>query len=207
MDFTKLIGKLRNLFAKDSSGHDFHHTMRVYQNAMVIARTEDCDREVVALGALLHDVDDRKLFATENYENARKLLTFYGASEALTQKVIDLIAAVSFSAGKIPDTVEGKIVQDADRLDAMGAIGIARTFAYGGSRGTPMYDPKIPPRENMTPEQYRSHKGTSFNHFYEKLLKLKDGMHTDKAKEMAAHRHTFLETFVQEFLQECSAEK
>ena len=202
MHFDQLIAQLRQLFAGDRSGHDFHHTIRVYQNALTIAREETCDQEVVALGALLHDADDRKLFSTENYENARKMLADYGASADLTEKVIDVIGAVSFSAGKTPETIEGKIVQDADRLDALGAIGIARTFAYGGSHGTPMYDPEIPPRENMTPGQYRAHKGTSFNHFYEKLLKLKDLMHTKKAQEMAAHRHAFLETFAQEFLQE-----
>ncbi|MBO5837174.1 MAG: HD domain-containing protein [Oscillospiraceae bacterium] len=202
MDITKLKEEIRCLFDQDASGHDYYHTMRVYQNAMTIAQQENCDREVVALGALLHDADDRKLFSTENYENARKLLAFYGASGELTEKVVSLIATVSFGGGKTPDTIEGKIVQDADRLDALGAIGIARTFAYGGSHSTPMYDPEIPPRENMTPEQYRNHKGTSFNHFYEKLLKLKDTMHTKKAKELAAHRHAFLETFAQEFLQE-----
>ncbi len=202
MDLTKLIGDVRTLFAGDSSGHDFHHTMRVYRNAMAIAKETACHEEAVALGALLHDADDQKLFSTENYENARKLLKRNGASADLEEKVIDVISTVSFSAGKTPRTIEGKIVQDADRLDALGAIGIARTFAYGGSHGTPMYDPEIPPRENMTPSQYRNHTGTSFNHFYEKLLKLKDGMHTQKAKEMAAHRHAFIETFAREFLQE-----
>lgn len=207
MDFTQLITRLQQLFAKDASGHDFYHTMRVYRNAMTIAKETACDKEVVALGALLHDADDKKLFSTKNYENARKLLAVYGASTQLEEKVIDVISTVSFGGGKTPHTLEGEIVQDADRLDALGAIGIARTFAYGGSHGTPMYDPEIPPRENMTPEQYRSHKGTSFNHFYEKLLKLKDGMHTQKAKEMAAHRHAFLETFAQEFLEEWNAKR
>ena len=207
MGFETLIDGLRQLFAADAGGHDFHHTMRVYQNAMTIAGEENCDREVVALGALLHDADDRKLFSTEDYANARKLLAFYGASPELTGKVISVIDTVSFSTGKIPDSLEGEIVQDADRLDALGAIGIARTFAYGGSHGTPMYDPEIPPRENMTPEQYRNYKGTSFNHFYEKLLKLKNMMHTKKAKEMADHRHAFLETFAEEFLQEWNAKR
>ena len=202
MELTKLVEDVRRLFAGDSSGHDFYHTMRVYRNAMTIAEETPCDSQVVALGALLHDADDRKIFATENYENARSLLKSYGATDQLEEAVIHVISTVSFGNGKTPATIEGKIVQDADRLDALGAIGIARTFAYGGSHGTPMYDPEIPPRENMSAEQYRTHKGTSFNHFYEKLLKLKDLMHTKKAKEMAAHRHAFLETFAQEFLQE-----
>lgn len=202
MDITKLTEEIRCLFQKDASGHDFYHTMRVYQNAVAIAKETPCDIEVVTLGALLHDADDRKLFSTVDYANARRLLADYGADPALTERVISVISTVSFGGGKTPETIEGKILQDADRLDALGAIGIARTFAYGGSHSTPMYDPEIPPRENMTPEQYRNHKGTSFNHFYEKLLKLKDTMHTKKAKELAAHRHDFLETFAREFLQE-----
>ena len=202
MDFTQLITQLQQLFAQDASGHDFHHTMRVYRNAMAVAKETACDKEVVALGALLHDADDKKLFFTENYENARKLLAVYGASAQLEEKVIDVISTVSFGGGKTPHTIEGKIVQDADRLDALGAIGIARTFAYGGSHGTPMYDPEIPPKMHMTSQEYRNHVGTSFNHFYEKLLLLKDTMHTESAKKIAAHRHAFLESFAQEFLQE-----
>lgn len=202
MDIEKLTHQIRQLFAGDVSGHDFYHTLRVYRNAMTIARETTCNQEVVALGALLHDADDKKLFATDDYENARKLLEDYGASPALTEDVIDVISTVSFGEGKMPKSIEGKIVQDADRLDALGAIGIARTFAYGGSHGTPLYDPEIPPNMHMTKEEYRSHAGTSFNHFYEKLLLLKDTMHTEKAKEMAVHRHQFLETFAEEFLQE-----
>lgn len=202
MNFDPLMQQLRQLFAKDASGHDFYHTLRVYRNAMTIAKETPCNREVVALGALLHDADDQKLFATDDYENARKLLNDYGASPALIEDVVDVIATVSFGEGKTPKSMEGMIVQDADRLDALGAIGIARTFAYGGSHGTPLYDPEIPPKMHMTKEEYRSHTGTSFNHFYEKLLLLKDTLHTEKAKEMAAHRHRFLETFAEEFLQE-----
>ena len=202
MNFEPLMQQLRQLFAKEATGHDFYHTLRVYRNAMTIAEETPCDREVVALGALLHDTDDKKLFATENYENARKLLAFCDASPELTEKVIGVISTVSFGDRKVPETLEGKIVQDADRLDALGALGIARTFAYGGSRGTPLYDPEIPPEMHMTKEEYRSHIGTSFNHFYEKLFLLKDTMHTEKAKEMAAHRHVFLENFAEEFLQE-----
>ena len=202
MNFERLFEQLRQHFAADAGGHDFYHTMRVYQNAMTIAQEENCDKEVVSLGALLHDVDDRKVFATENYENARKLLADYGADAQLEEKVIDVISTASFSGGKEPKTIEGKIVQDADRLDALGAIGIARTFAYGGSHATPIYDPQILPRMDMTPEQYRSHTGTSYNHIYEKLLKLKYLMHTEKGREMAAHRHAYLEAFTQEFLQE-----
>ena len=200
MDTETLLTRVKNLFSGDASGHDFYHTLRVYRTAMAIAREENCNWEIVMLGALLHDADDKKLFATENYANARRLLQEYGASPEVTRQVIGVISTVSFGEGKIPDTIEGKIVQDADRLDAMGAVGIARTFAYGGSRGLPIHDPEIPPQMGMTPEQYRSHKGTSVNHFYEKLLTLKDTLHTQAAKEIAQKRHRFMEAFLQEFL-------
>lgn len=202
-----LIKKLQELFAGDSSGHDFAHTFRVYQTAMHIADAETCNREVVALGALLHDCDDRKLFQTEDYANARRLLEEYGASEELKQQVIEAIKTVSFSgASQTPATIEGKIIQDADRLDALGAVGIARTFAYGGAHGTPMYDPQIPPRMDMTPQQYRNHHGTSLNHFYEKLFTLKDTMNTQTAKGIAQRRDAEMHRFVEAFLAQWTGE-
>lgn len=200
MDTETLLTRVKNLFSGDASGHDFYHTLRVYRTAMAIAREENCNREIVMLGALLHDADDKKLFATENYANAHRLLQEYGASPEVTRQVIGVISTVSFGEGKIPDTIEGKIVQDADRLDALGAVGIARTFAYGGSRGLVIHDPEILPQMGMTPEQYRSHKGTSVNHFYEKLLCLKDTLHTQTAKKIAEKRHQFMEEFLEEFL-------
>ena len=200
MDTETLLDRVRKLFSGDVSGHDFYHTLRVHSTAMAIAREENCNREVVMLGALLHDADDKKLFATEDYANARKLLLEYGASPELARQVIGVISTVSFGEGKTPDTIEGKIVQDADRLDALGAVGIARTFAYGGSRGLPIHDPEILPQMGMTPDQYRDHKGTSINHFYEKLLTLKDTLHTQTAKAIAEKRHRFMEMFLEEFL-------
>ena len=194
---------VRTLFEKDAIGHDYWHTLRVYRTAVMIAEKENCDRDVVALGALLHDVDDRKLFATEDYANARQILRASGASPELEQQVIKVIATVSFGGGSVvPDTIEGKIVQDADRLDALGAIGAARTFAYGGSHGAPMHDPESPPRLNMTKEEYRSHRGTSVNHFYEKLFTLKDTMNTATGCALAQHRDAFLRSFLDEFLRE-----
>lgn len=207
MEFVKQ--QVKALFADDCSGHDYFHTLRVYHTAMTIAETEDCDHEIVALGALLHDTDDRKLFQTENYHNARRILQQYGASPALTEQVIDAIRTVSFRGTdtETPRTIEGKILQDADRLDALGAIGIARTFAYGGSHGTPIYDPTCKPRTGMSDEEYRTHKGTSFNHIYEKLLLLKDLMNTAQGKKIAAHRDAYLRGFAQEFLQEWNGEQ
>lgn len=203
MNLTLVENRVKVLFLHDAGGHDFFHTLRVYRTAMSIAEKEPCNPEIVALGALLHDADDKKLFSTENYANARAILREYGASPQLENAVIEVISTVSFGGSStIPATVEGRIVQDADRLDAIGAIGIARTFAYGGSHGTPMHDPGIPPRIGMTTEEYRSHKGTSLNHFYEKLFRLKETLNTHTAKEMALHRDAFLHRFVEEFLAE-----
>ncbi len=199
-----LLAGLRELFAGDASGHDYFHTLRVYHNAMKIAETEDCDREIVALAALLHDADDPKLFQTAHYANARRLLGEYGAPEATVQGVLHAISTVSFKGADTvtPETAEGKIVQDADRLDAMGAIGIARAFAYGGSRGRAMYDPDEPPVPNMNEAQYCSSRGHTVNHFYEKLLLLKDLMNTPTAKAMASARDAYMRGFLQEFFSE-----
>ena len=174
----------RALFAGNADGHGFDHTMRVYRNAMEIARGEDCDRRIVALSALLHDADDAKLFHTADNANARAFLNSHGADEEMTERILAAVNAVSFSKNRDrrPDTVEGQIVQDADRLDAIGAVGIARTFAYGGSHG-------------RGPED-------SIRHFHEKLLLLTDRMNTQTAKAMAADRHRFLLDFLKEWERE-----
>lgn len=177
----KAIAYVNELFSGNSGGHDAAHTLRVYHNAMRIADAEPgCDREIVALSALLHDTDDHKLFQTQNNANARAFLTANGVPAERIDRICGAINAVSFSRnpGKIPDTPEGRIVQDADRLDAIGAVGIARTFAYGGEHGRDLAD--------------------SVRHFYDKLLLLKDGMHTQTARTLAAERHAFLEAFLQE---------
>ncbi len=179
------INYIRELFAENADGHGFEHAMRVYRNALLIAETEpEADRLVVSLGALLHDADDHKLFSTENNANARRFLEAQGVDRETADRICGAVNSVSFSRnrGKHPDTVEGRIIQDADRLDAIGAIGIARTFAYGGKHG-------------RTPED-------SIAHFHEKLLLLKDLMNTEKAKEMAESRHAFMEQFLKEWEQE-----
>ena len=179
------VGYIRNLFAENADGHGFDHSMRVYRNALRIAETEPgADLSVVSLGALLHDADDHKLFHTENNENARHFLREHNICPDTEDRICEAINAVSFSKnnGKCPDTIEGRIIQDADRLDAIGAIGIARTFAYGGKHG-------------RTPE-------ASIAHFHEKLLLLKDLMNTEKAREIAESRHMFMEEFLREWERE-----
>ena len=176
---------VRVLFQGNSDGHDFDHTMRVYREAMEIADSEpDCDRQVVALAALLHDADDYKLFKTADNANARDFLNSQNMDEATVKKICTAINSVSFSKNRdrCPESLEGRIVQDADRLDAIGAIGIARTFAYGGKHGRTL--------------------DSSIEHFHEKLLLLKAMMHTEKAKEIAESRHTFMESFLQEWEKE-----
>ena len=179
---------IRTLFEGNADGHNFDHSCRVWHNAMMIAETEPgCDPEIVALAALLHDADDHKLFSTENNANARTFLEEHGIPEEMSDRICETVNAVSFSKnkGKRPGTAEGRIVQDADRLDAMGAVGIARTFAYGGSHG-------------------RKPEG-SIEHFYEKLLLLKDMMNTDKGRELAETRHAFMEEFLREWDAEMNA--
>ena len=189
MDKEKLISDaeeyVRELLGNNSGGHDLSHSMRVYKNAMMIAEKEPgADLTVVALASILHDVDDHKLFDHENNENARAFLSGKDISGELTEEIVGVIDSVSFSKnrGKKPGSLEGQIVQDVDRLDAMGAIGIARTFAYGGEHGRSIEE--------------------SIKHFYDKLLLLKDELNTDTAKSLAAKRHGFLEAYIAEIKEE-----
>ena len=169
------------LFVGNSGGHDYEHSMRVYRLAMLIAENEKCDRTVVALAALLHDVDDYKMFSTYDNAHARSFMESHGVTPKNIKKIIDAINGVSFSKNglKKPKTIEGMIVQDADRLDAIGAVGIARTFAFGGEHG-------------------RSIEST-IKHFHKKLLLLKDGMNTETAKRIAESRNAFMEEFLSRY--------
>lgn len=181
---------VRELFQGNSDGHGLAHTMRVYRTAMRLADGEPaCDRLVVALAALLHDADDYKLFSTEDNAHARAFLTSHGISPETADRVLAAVNAVSFhkNKGKKPETPEGQIVQDADRLDAIGAVGIARTFAFGGKHGRP-------------PEE-------SIAHFHEKLLLLKELMNTAGARALAEQRHRFMEDFLREWAQETGEEQ
>lgn len=178
----RAIRYARALFAGNAGGHGADHALRVYRLALRIARQEgNCDMEVVALAALLHDADDPKLFQTRDNENARRFLRENGVGEEKTEKICRIINGVSFSRnrGRRPDTPEGRAVQDADRLDAMGAVGVARTFAYGGEHGRSLTD--------------------SVRHFYDKLLLLQEELNTPAAREMARERHEFLLSFLREW--------
>lgn len=196
--------KIRALFAEDFSGHDVWHSLRVEHTAATLADAEGCDAFVVRLGALLHDADDPKLFSTKDFANARAIMAEASVPADTAERVIAAIATVSFKGTdtKVPDTLEGKVLQDADRLDAIGAIGAARAFAYGGSHNRPMYDPDVPPSLNMDEAAYRKNRGSSLNHFYEKLFLLKDMMNTPSARRMAEERDAFLHAFAEEFLAE-----
>ena len=198
------IGFVKHVFENDYSGHDYFHTLRVYKTAGRIAEEEGADVGMVELAALLHDVDDRKL-SPETYANkdkARAFLKENGVNDTEAERICKIIAEVSFSEGIIPDTLESQCVQDADRLDALGAVGIARTFAYGGSHHREMFNPDIPPKLNMTKEEYANSKSTSINHFYEKLFLLKDLMNTETARQIAEQRESFMQDFVHQFMAE-----
>ena len=197
---------IKEVFQNDFSGHDFFHSMRVYRTAMKIAQAEHADMEVVALAALLHDVDDRKLspMTAEKKENAARFMRSQNVPESEIRQVCQIIDEVSFKGTDSvrPSTPEGKCVQDADRLDALGAIGIARTFAYGGSHNRAIYDPELPPRTAMNQAQYYSSKSTSLSHFYEKLFLLEGMMNTETGKAIARKRTQYMQQFVDEFLNE-----
>ena len=198
------------LFAGESSGHDLQHTLRVERTAAAIAAAEGGDLFTVRLAALLHDADDGKLFDTaESMAHARGFMADIGLTEAEADRVCGVIRTVGFKGGHNapPDSVEGRIVQDADRLDAIGAIGIGRAFAYGGAHGRAMHLPEEKPAEFLTAEAYASAQGTTINHFYEKLLLLKDRMTTSAGKAMAERRHAYMEAFLKEFYAEWNGEK
>lgn len=205
----KIIAELQTLFINESSGHDLFHTLRVYRTAMRIAEKIPCGRELVAFGALLHDADDPKLFCTRDYANARRILASCGVGEMRIEAVIDIIKTVSFKGtdSEHPHSIEGQIVQDADRLDAIGAIGIARAFAYGGAKGRKMYDPDEPPKLHMDEAAYRANQGTTVNHFYEKLFLLRDMLCTQAARDIAEEREAFMRAFLDEFYAEWNGEK
>lgn len=196
--------QIKKLFKDDTSGHDYWHSFRVYKTALKIAENESCDKDIISLAALLHDVDDVKLFPDVQYGNARRIMEDAGVEEKVAEQVGDVISCVSFKGNEsvVPETLEGKIVQDADRLDAMGAIGIARCFAYGGNRGRKLYDPEILPELDMDAQVYLQNEGTSVNHFYEKLFRLKDMMNTEQARKIAEERDRFLHQYLELFLKE-----
>lgn len=206
------IKYVEQIFDDDYTGHDYHHTMRVYRLAMRIAEKENANMLIVQLAALLHDVDDVKL-SPETHETKKNAVNYMISNEVddkIMNSVCRIIDEVSFAGtdSVVPSTMEGKCVQDADRLDAMGAIGIARTFTYGGSKGRKIYDPDIKPLCNMNKEEYRRNQNsTSINHFYEKLLLLKDLLNTETAKKIAEHRQAVMESYLEEFVAEWEGQR
>jgi uncharacterized protein len=195
---------VREKFENEYSGHDWFHTLRVFKTATRIAEAEGADLVTVQLAALLHDVDDRKL-SPETYEdkaNAREFLSENNVDAGKIEGICRIIGEISFAEKCVPSTLEGKCVQDADRLDAIGAIGIARAFAYGGNHNRLMYHPDVKPNLNMSKEEYVNSNSTTVNHFYEKLFKLTDMMNTDTAKAIAREREEYMRGFVDEFLNE-----
>ncbi|WP_062356575.1 HD domain-containing protein [Bacillus kwashiorkori] len=197
-------------FATDSTGHDWHHMERVWKNAKQLAKLENVgDPFIIEMGALLHDILDVKRSNAENNKTRfNKFLTNLPISNDKKKKIIDIIQSISYNGGheKNIELMEAKIVRDADRLDALGAIGIARTFAYGGAKGQLIYDPTILRRTEISELDYRNGVTTSINHFYEKLLKLKDLMLTESGKKLAAERHKFLVLYLEQFYKEWNGE-
>jgi len=197
------MNKVRGIYEQFDASHDFQHIERVYQNALAILHTEpEADAEVVKIAVLLHDVSDKKY--TDSKEQENKLIAELSLSEEKKKHIRDCIAQVSFNGGNELEatSIEAKIVRDADRLDAIGAIGIARTFAFGGAKGRKLYDEEEDARTDMTEEEYRSKNTSSVTHFYEKLLLLKDLMITEKGKQMANERHQFMVQFLEQLQNE-----
>ncbi len=200
----------RKQLEHDSSGHDWWHIQRVTQLARVIAREEGADPFISELAALLHDVADYKIAGDEEsgLRTVREWLTSHRADDATIVAVMDIISTMSFAGGNRPpmSTIEGQVVQDADRLDAIGAIGIARAFAYGGSRGRPMRVPGEKTRVYQSAAEYHHATGSTIAHFHEKLLLLKDRMNTTFARRLAEARHRYMESFLEEFAREWEGE-
>ncbi|CEN92507.1 MAG: HD domain-containing protein [Paeniclostridium sp.] len=193
---------IKKLFG-EASGHDWFHIERVYNLAKFIAKEEGADTFIVEMAALLHDIDDWKFSKNENLVEI--FLNEIKLHKSDIEKIKSIINTMSYKGGVVDSTqysIEGMIVQDADRLDAMGAIGIARAFAYGGNKNRVIYDPSINPMEYKNLDEVKNKNNHTINHFYEKLLKLKDLMNTDTAKKIAHERHEFMEKYLNEFFYE-----
>ena len=215
MDNSELISKtadfVRNVLKDAEGGHDWWHIYRVWNNAKLIAKTEQADMLVVELAALLHDIADSKFHGGDEEigpQTAGNFLKSINVDDTTIHHVQQIIRYLSFKAscdGVVFTSTELQIVQDADRLDAIGAIGIARAFSYGGFKGREFDDPAIKPNLNMTKAEYKNTKAPTINHFYEKLLLLKDKMNTGTGKKMAEQRHAFMEIYLQQFYAEWEA--
>ena len=201
---------VKETLAGAEGGHDWFHTERVYNNARLISENENVNALVVQLAALLHDIADPKFHdGDENIgpKTAREFLTVQGVDNTIITHVVDIIKHMSFKNsldenGKAFTSKEMEVVQDADRLDAIGAIGIARTFNYGGFKNRELYNPSVPPNPNMSKEAYKKSNSPTINHFYEKLLLLKDKMNTETGRKLARERHEFMLDFLAQFYKE-----
>ena len=208
----KTIAFVKEKLSDAEGGHDWFHIERVYKNALLIAKDTDCDLIVVQLGALLHDIADSKFHNGDEAigpKTARLFLESENVSEDTIQHVVNIIENISYKGGNFEknfSSVELDIVQDADRLDAIGAIGVARAFNYGGFKNRAMYDPQIAPKLRMTKEEYKNSQAPTINHFYEKLLLLKDKMNTQTAKQIAQERHKYMQGFLGQFYAEWEGE-
>ncbi len=206
------ISFVKETLINAEGGHDWFHIERVYKNSLLIAKSEEVDEFVVLLGALLHDIADSKFHngdETVGPKVATKFLQSQEVDAAVTEHVVQIINNISFKGGKEARTFSSKeldVVQDADRLDAIGAIGIARTFNYGGFKNRPIYNPDIAPDLNMTKEEYKKSTAPTINHFYEKLLLLKDKMNTETGMKLAQQRHEYMELFLEQFYKEWNGE-
>ena len=204
----RVAAHIKARFLAESSGHDWHHINRVWQLTRRIAAQEGADRQIAELGALVHDIADWKFHDGDDSVGPREadaLLRREGATEEVIAAVVDIVATISYKGAGVTTamrTLEGQCVQDADRLDAIGAIGIARCFAYGGHAGRLLHDPDEAPVLHQTAAAYKASKGASLNHFYEKLFLLKDRMNTPTGRALAEPRHRYMENFVAQFLED-----
>jgi len=216
MDRTEITQKtvefISSEFESEGSGHDWFHVDRVRRLALRLGQTESSEPFIIEMGALLHDLDDWKLTASESHFpfKAQKWLAEMEVEEEVVTLILEVIEDVSYQGAGIETpvrSVEAAVVQDADRLDAIGAIGIARTFAYGGHKSRLIYDPSIKPVMHSDFQSYKNSTAPTINHFYEKLLLLKDRMNTNSAKSIAEQRHWFMENYLEQFYDEWEAKK
>ncbi|SFS64364.1 HD domain-containing protein [Lutibacter maritimus] len=216
MNTTQII-KNTEIFVKEilknaEGGHDWFHILRVWNNAKLIAKNENVDEFIVELGALLHDIADSKFHdgdETIGPKMARAFLENEQVENSIVEHVESIISNISYKGGNFKQTFKSPeldVVQDADRLDAIGAVGIARCFNYGGFKNRSLYNPEIAPKLNQTKEEYKNSEAPTINHFYEKLLLLKDKMNTKTGKKIAENRHVYMETFLQQFYKEWNGE-
>lgn len=208
----KTVSFVKQALSNSESGHNWFHIERVWRNAKLIATSEKVDLLIVELAALLHDIADSKFHNGDESigpETAKKFLSQLGVEKGIAEHVVQIIANISFKGGNHDQqfkSLELSVVQDADRLDAIGAIGIARAFHYGGFKNREIYDPSISPKLDMTKEEYKFSNAPTINHFYEKLLLLKDRMNTTTGKKLAEQRHMFMQSYLEQFYQEWNGE-